>query len=143
MNRAERLQRFASFPERLGEAALAAASSPTPPGEWGPSEVVRHLIAVEREVWWTRFASIQEADEPHWSWTEPGPAVGFEGAGLAEVLEAFTAARTATVRVVRALDEDVWDRHGTHATFGRLDVEGLLRIAADHDEEHLGGLAAS
>ena len=38
-------------------------------------------------------------------------------------------------------DYDGWDRTGVHETYGRLDVAGLLRVAIDHDEEHLAGLA--
>jgi hypothetical protein len=44
------------------------------------------------------------------------------------------------VATVRALDEAGWERFGTHATYGRLDVAGLVRLAIDHDEEHLAGL---
>jgi hypothetical protein len=41
--------RFASVPERLGVAARAASPEPPAPGEWPPTDVVRHLIAVEEE----------------------------------------------------------------------------------------------
>ncbi len=34
-------------------------------------------------------------------------------------------------------------RTGVHATYGRLDVAGLLRLAIDHDEEHLAGLTGA
>ena len=50
------------------------------PANGVPHEIARHLIAVEHEVWWTRFASIADEDEPHWAWTEPGLAPGFEDA---------------------------------------------------------------
>jgi hypothetical protein len=142
MSRAERLATFATFPGRLREAALAAADRSTPPGEWGPSEVARHLIAVEDEVHATRLRAVATQDDPHWTWTEPGLAAGFEDAGLHEILEAFAAARAATVERLRALDHDGWARHGTHATYGRLDVAGLLQLACDHDVEHLDGLRA-
>jgi hypothetical protein len=36
-----------------------------------------------------------------------------------------------------ALDEAGWARTGTHATFGVLDVAGLMVRAIDHDDEHL------
>ena len=113
---------------------------PSAPGEWGPTEVARHLLAVEREVWESRLARVAAEDDPRWSWTEPGLAEGYEGMPIAVVLDAFAAARAANVATVRALDEAGWARSGTHATYGRLDVAGLLRIAIDHDEEHLRGL---
>jgi hypothetical protein len=140
MNRASLVATFAGFPERLGEAARFAAEHPAPPGDWGPAEVVRHFIAVEHEVWHARLARVATEDDPHWPWTEPGLAEGFDGASLEAVLAAFGAARATTVATIRALDEAGWARFGTHATYGRLDVEGLLRIAIDHDANHLEGL---
>jgi hypothetical protein len=143
VSRKERLEAFASFPERLREAALAATSRTMPQGEWNATEVVSHLIAVEDEVHVFRLRQVTEEDDPHWSWTEPGLATRFDSADLTAVLDAFAVARAATVRVYRALDADGWARYGTHATYGRLDVDGLLRLAADHDAEHLDGFARS
>lgn len=48
---------------------------------------------------------------------------------------------TSTVALVRTLDDAGWTRAGIHATYGRLDVTGLLRLATDHDEEHIKGLS--
>ena len=143
MKRAERLAAFAAFPERLAAAALAAATGRRPPGEWTAIEVVRHLIAVEDEVHVRRLRQVAETDDPHWSWTEPGLADGFDGADLGAVLEAFAGARAATLRRYLALDDAGWARHGTHATYGRLDVDGLLGLAVDHDAEHLRGLVVA
>ena len=133
---------FAAFADRLTAAALAAEARPVPDGEWGPSEVVRHLIAVERAVWHVRFAQIAVDDDPQWDWTEPGPSPELEGSSLDHILAVFAEARHQTVATVRAFDEPGWARHGTHATSGVLDVAGLLRMAIEHDEEHLAGLAA-
>ena len=79
MSRAELVEAFAAFPERLGGAAPSGGGPALAPGEWGPTEVVRHLIAVEHEVWESRLARVAAEDDPHWSWTEPGLAEGFEG----------------------------------------------------------------
>jgi hypothetical protein len=141
MDRLAIVEALAGFPSRLAEAAREAARRPVPAGEWGPGEVVRHLIAVEREVWWARLGSIRHEDEPRWSWTEPGPEPGLEDAPLDEVLSRFADARARTVGIVEGFDAATWDRTGVHATYGRLDVAGLLRLATDHDAEHLGGLA--
>ncbi len=48
--------------------------------------------------------------------------------------------RSETVAGYQALDEAGWARTGRHATFGTVDGEGLLRLAVEHDEEHLAGL---
>ena len=138
--RAVLVERFASFPERLAEAARAAAGRPVPAGEWAPVEVVRHLMAVEGEVWLSRLATLAAAGEPHWSWVEPGPRPGFENASLDDVLGLFGRLRASTVDFLGMFDDAAWARTGVHATFGRLDVAGLLRLAVDHDEEHVSGL---
>ena len=83
------LAAFASFPERLRDAALAVAGRPIPPSEWGPTEVVRHLIAVEAEVHQSRLRQVAAVDDPQWQWTEPGLAAGFDGAPLPELLASF------------------------------------------------------
>ena len=72
----------------------------------------------------------------------PGPTPELEGSSLDHILAVFAEARHQTVATVRAFDEAGWARHGTHATYGVLDVAGLLRMAVEHDEEHLAGLAA-
>ena len=143
VNQAELVDAFAAFPGRLAAAAKARAAEwrPIPDGEWGPNEAVRHLIAVEREVWQARLARLAKEDDPHWTWTEPGPAPGLEDASLLEILTVFAKRRAKSVATVQALDEAGWARFGTHATYGRLDVAGLLRLAIDHDEEHLAGIA--
>jgi hypothetical protein len=140
MSRAELVESFAGFPDRLAPAARAAVDRPVAAGEWDPSEIVRHLIAVEDEVWQSRLARLVIEDDPHWPWTEPGLAPGFETAGLDEVLAAFSAARAKTAATVQSLDDGGWARTGTHKTYGVLDVEGLLRLAVDHDAEHLASL---
>jgi hypothetical protein len=137
------VEAFAGFPDRLRVAARAAADRPVVAGEWGPAEVVRHLIAVEGKVWQARLARVAAEDDPHWAWTEPGLAPGFDDAGLDQILAAFAAARAETAATVWALDEAGWARFGTHSTYGRLDVEGLLRLASDHDDGHLAGLAVT
>jgi hypothetical protein len=142
LDRQARLEAFAAFPQRLDVVARAAAARPIPAGEWGPSEVVRHLVAVEREVWQARFAQIAADDDPHWGWTEPGLEPSLEGAALEEILAAFEARRAVSAATVRSLDESGWARSGMHATYGVLDVAGLLDLAIDHDEEHLEGLRA-
>lgn len=138
--RDELLERFASFPDRLSGAARAAEALPVPAGEWTPVQVVRHLMAVEGEVWLARLASLAAGGEPRWSWTEPGPLPGFDDASLDDILGLFGRLRASTIDFLEMFDDDAWARTGVHATFGRLDVAGLLRLAIDHDEEHLAAL---
>ena len=143
MSRDELVEAFAAFPARLAAAAKARVAEwrPFPEGEWGPTEIVRHLIAVEDQVHRARLARLAKEDDPHWIWTEPGLAPGFDDASLLEVLTVFARRRAKTVTAVRALDEAGFVWVGTDETYGRLDVAGLIRLAVDHDTEHLAGLA--
>ena len=54
----------------------------------------------------------------------------------------FARRRAKTVATVRALDEAGWARSGTHETYGRLDVAGLLRLA-DRPRREPRGVAVS
>ena len=112
-----------------------------PAGEWGPNEVVRHLIACETDVHQARLADLDRSPNPTWDWAEPGPWPGEPELTLTALLERFAAQRAATLATVGALDEAGWARSGTHTTLGAFDVRGLLANAVDHDEQHLAGLA--
>ena len=94
--------RFASVPERLGVAARAASPEPPAPGEWPPTDVVRHLIAVEEEVWQPRLRQLIDEDEPRWPWAEPDRWPGSPGASLDELLAVHADRRAATVALLDA-----------------------------------------
>ena len=132
--------RLATFPSALAGAARAAPQEAPGPGEWAPIEIVRHLIAVEEEVWHRRLGQLQTEAHPRWQWVEPGQWLGEPVAGLEEVLAAHARVRSATLALLDALGPDGWARTGAHDTFGELDVAGLMTVAADHDDEHLASL---
>lgn len=132
------LAQLGGVPDRLASAARGAP--PAPAGEWSPSDIIRHLIAVEEEVWHVRIGQVATEDHPHWAWAEPDRWQGEPGASLERLLEIHREARSRTVALLAALDDTGWARTGTHETFGELDVAGLLQIAIDHDEEHLASL---
>ncbi|MEX2185095.1 MAG: DinB family protein [Chloroflexota bacterium] len=140
MTREAASETFAGFPARLAVVALAAAERPVPDGEWTPEQVARHLIAVEIEVHHRRVDDLAREPSPHWSWTEPGPWDGEPELGLAGVLERFTKVRAATVALARSLDDAAWGTTGKHDVYGDLDGDGLIALAAAHDEEHLTAL---
>jgi hypothetical protein len=129
--------RVASVPDRLAAAARAASPEPPAPGEWPPTDVVRHLIAVEEEVWLPRLRELIEEDEPRWPWAEPDRWLGSPEASLDDLLAVHAARRAATVALLDALGDTGWARTGVHATFGRLDAAGLMEKALEHDDEHI------
>jgi hypothetical protein len=134
--------RLAAVPERLAAAARAAPPEAPAPGEWTPSDVIRHLIAVEREVWQPRLSQLIAEDHPSWPWTEPDRWTGDPGAPLEKLVSTYEAARASTMAMLARLDDAGWERTGTHATYGVLDVAGLMTRAVDHDEEHVRSLEA-
>ena len=149
MERSLLVARLISAPERVAvaarrKAALDEAGGGPPAGEWSAAEVVGHLVSVETAVWQARLDSLDARGdtEPAWTWTEPGPASEPEAATLEGALALFASLRAATVARVAGLDDARWARAGIHATYGRLDVAGLLEVAADHDDEHLAGMEA-
>ncbi|HVQ22730.1 MAG TPA: DinB family protein [Candidatus Saccharimonadia bacterium] len=134
------LERLVAFPARLAAAAQVAREPPA--GEWSSPEVVRHLVAVEEEVWHARLDQLAAAvrwDAPQWHHTEPPPRV-LPDPSLAAALAAFAEHRAATVSRLSSLDVPGWARTGRHDTYGLLDVDGLVRLAVDHDDEHLVSL---
>jgi hypothetical protein len=132
--------RLAAFPAALGVAARGAPQEPPAPGEWTPSEIVRHLIAVEEEVWHPRIGQLQTEEHPRWRWVEPGQWLGAPAAGLDDVLATHAQVRAATLALLDDLGPGGWARTGTHDTYGVLDLAGLMTVAADHDDEHLESL---
>jgi hypothetical protein len=134
--------RLASFPTRLAAAAAAAPDEPRVRGEWSATEIVRHLIAVEEEVWHRRLGQLATEDHPRWRWVEPSQWLGAPGAGLDEILGTHRRVRASTLTMLDALGAGGWSRTGTHDTFGLLEVAGLMTVAADHDDEHLATLQA-
>jgi DinB family protein len=133
-------ERLATLPAVLAAAARAAPPAPPAPGEWTPHEIVRHLIAVELEVWHVRLDQLAAEAHPHWAWAEPGPWPGSPGANLESLLATHAIERARTLELLDALGPDGWARRGTHDTYGELDVAGLMTVAADHDDEHLASL---
>jgi hypothetical protein len=139
--RASLVERFASFPDRVAAAARSANGGPPSDGEWTPEQVIRHLIAVETVVHRKRLLDVAVEDEPAWDWTEPGPWPGEPDLDLNGVLARFAELRAGTVASLTSLDASAWARSGRHATYGTLDVAGLIGLAVDHDEEHIRGFA--
>ncbi len=134
--------RLAGVPDRLASAARAAAERPTPDGEWTPSEVVRHLIVGEEEVWHSRLRQLATEDEPQWPWAEPDRWLDEPDATLDELLAIFAERRRTTLEILDELGGTGWARTGVHATFGVLDVASLMDRAIDHDDEHVASLQA-
>jgi hypothetical protein len=135
--------RVAAIPDLLGVAAAGADPVSPAPGEWSRTDIVRHLIAVEEEVWHTRLRQLVAEDDPHWAWTEPDRWQGAPGASLDELLAVHRAMKLMTAAMLDDLGDAGWAKTGVHATFGRLDAIGLMEKALEHDREHIASLGPS
>jgi len=143
--RARVLERLAAGPLRIAAVAHRAAAHeavPRPDAGWTARDVVGHLYLVEQVVFQARLAQLAAGESPRWAWVEPGTPAARDLPTLEDALDLFAARRAETLGRVAVLDEPGWNRSGMHATFGRLDVVGLLGVIADHDDEHHDDLAA-
>ena len=127
--------RLAAVPARVTEAAARAAEPAE--GEWTARQVVLHLIAVEDEVWLARLGQLAAEPNPEWPWVEPTFAYFPGDDSLENVVAAFATRRAATVAQLDALDDAGWARTGTHATYGLLDVAGLIQRALEIGRAHV------
>ncbi|TAK01839.1 MAG: DinB family protein [Chloroflexota bacterium] len=135
---------LAVLPRRIAAAVEASPLAPDDapePGEWSAREVVRHLAAVEEEVWHVRLDALATESFPEWPWVEPGLWSGPGDGAFETALEVFVARRGATLARLDALDAAGWARSGRHVVYGVLDVAAMLRILIDHDAEHLAQVA--
>jgi hypothetical protein len=99
-----------------------------------------HLAIVEEVIWQARLKQMAVQDNPHRVWTEPdvnGAVAQYGELSLPELEEWFGKQRFHTLRHLSGLDEAGWNRVGTHATYGEMDVAGLCARILEHDNEHL------
>lgn len=148
--RAELLDDLSTTPSALPAeppvgSTVGSPAGADPPGDgWSRTVVIGHLLHVEREVWAPRLEAMLTGAVPRWDLWEPDGVdwVGRYGdADPAELRTRFRDARRHTVVRLRGLDDEQWQRRAWHATFGDLDVAGLMRQALRHDREHLRQVA--
>src|SRR5229473_1056581 len=64
----------------------------------------------------------------------------FDGISLESALSEWAGTRNRLIDFVRALSEEERSCVGVHKKFGELTVDGYLRVALDHDRDHLRSL---
>jgi hypothetical protein len=141
--RRQLIERLTQIPASIAEAAKHAESKPQPEGEWPLRTILIHLIVVEREVWQFRLQAAATEDNPHWQYTEPGLAEWedfYSRYSLYQLQYVFARVRQETTAHLRQLTDAGWQRIGTHAAYGQMDMAGLCARILEHDEEHLDDL---
>jgi len=120
---------------------LTTALAATPrEGEWSITEVLAHLLDLERTLVLPRLRRIAAEDRPAFdtfdvdAWAR---ARDHRLRDFAADLEAFAEARADTLRFLEALPGAAAERLGLSGHFGPVTLAQYATHAADHDLEHL------
>lgn len=109
--------------------------SPTPE-DWSFRDIAAHLATVEAECHLARIQQILTGVEPHFE-IYLNEDRDFSAYSLSEALRAWTTTRQKIITLVRVLSSEAYQLTGTHVSFGRLNVLGVLYEMYKHDKEHL------
>jgi len=113
------------------------------PDAWSVSEVICHLRDIE-EAYFDRIRFILLNDRPVLVQIDPDRwAVErqYRNCDVERALAAFRCRREDTLRFVRSLSPDQWERGADHPARGRLTVRRVVHSLASHDAEHLEQIA--
>lgn len=106
---------------------------------WSAKEVICHIRDTE-ESFMARFEIIMAMDEPKFLPVEPDRWAAdrqYLRNDAAEALEAFRTRRDESLKFLRGLQPEQWERGGIHATRGRMTIKDFVGLIAWHDDNHL------
>ena len=109
---------------------------------WSGKEVVCHMRDTE-ESFMARFETIMAMDEPKFLPVEPDRWAAerqYRRNDAAEALQAFRTRRDESLKFLRGLPPDQWERGGLHATRGRMTIKDFVALMTWHDDNHLDQL---
>jgi DinB family protein len=108
------------------------------PGKWSAREIVHHLGDSESTSAW-RLRKLLVEDNPliqGYDQDAFASRLRYNERDMAPALEAFRYARESTAQVLNLMNDDDWNRAGTHSESGRYTAEDWLRIYAAHAHNH-------
>jgi len=109
---------------------------------WSAKEVVCHIRDIE-ESFIARFQAIMAMHEPKFLPVEPDRWAAerqYLRNDAAEALGGFRTRRDESLKFLRGLGPDQWERGGIHATRGRMTIKDFVALMAWHDDNHLDQL---
>ena len=130
---------YAAVVKNVSDAQLTKRPDPK---NWSAKEVICHVRDIE-ESFMMRFLSIMAMDDPKFLPVEPDRwAVDrqYQRNDVQEALAAFKTRREETLRFLRGLKPEQWERGGIHATRGRMTLKDFVELMAWHDDNHLDQL---
>ena len=108
------------------------------PGKWSAREIVHHLGDSESTSAW-RLRRLLVEDNPliqGYDQDAFASRLRYNERDMAPALETFRSARETTAQVLNLMNEDDWNRAGTHSESGHYTTEDWLRIYAAHAHNH-------
>ena len=108
------------------------------PGKWSAREIIHHLGDSESTSAW-RLRKLLVEDNPliqGYDQDAFASRLKYNERDMAPALEAFRYARQSTVQVIELMNDDDWQRAGTHSESGRYTTEDWLKIYAAHAHNH-------
>lgn len=131
-------------PDRIADevAELAEEDARQSPGagKWSVLQILRHLADSE-VVYGYRLRLIVADDRPaipgydQDAWAD---SLAYHRGTVTEAVEDYRAGRQMTMRFLRALPEDAWERYGIHSERGQESVRRIATLLAAHDLAHQG-----
>jgi hypothetical protein len=108
-------------------------------------ENVWHLADLEIEGYGARIRRLLAEEDPvlaNFDGDRIATERNYQGRDLAEGLASFAAARRRNLEMLRTARASDWRRRGTHETLGRVTLEDLPRMMAEHDRGHTDAVGA-
>ncbi len=118
---------------------IVADDHPGRVGAWTLRDIAAHLAATETECFEPRIRAMAAGERPEFEFYSNDER-DFDGITLQSAINEWTESRARIIGFVRGLSDEERSRVGVHSKFGELTVDGYLRIALDHDQDHLKSL---
>jgi hypothetical protein len=118
---------------------LVADDDPARVGAWNLRDIAAHLAATETECFEPRIRAMAAGMRPEFEYYSNDQR-DFDGVTLQGALSEWAETRNQLIEFVRGLSDEERSRVGVHSKFGELTVDGYLKVALDHDRDHLRSL---
>jgi hypothetical protein len=106
-------------------------------------EQVCHLRDIEQDGYHVRIRRMLDEQDPDLVSIDSYALADerrYAAAKMDAALNAFRAARAATLQMLLAVTDTQWERTGTFAEYGRLTLRALVHYLRSHDQQHLAGV---
>jgi hypothetical protein len=139
---ADLLERFRRGAELLAMATTGAAGPELdfkPDGKWSVRQLVCHLADTEA-VGVMRFRQLIAEDNPTlaaWDQEAWASKLDYDKRKISQALEIFRVLRSANFDLLKDQPETAFVRQGTHTKRGPISLKDMLRIYAEHIENHV------